>query len=49
MAHHDLEALRSAIRAFVDEREWAQFHSPKDLAVGLSVEAGELLENFQWH
>ncbi|HVL86678.1 MAG TPA: nucleotide pyrophosphohydrolase [Candidatus Thermoplasmatota archaeon] len=44
----DFESLRSQIRAFVDERDWSQFHSPKDLAVGLSVEAGELLENFQW-
>ena len=40
--------LRRDLRAFIDEREWDQFHSPKDLAVGLNVEAGELLEHFQW-
>lgn len=43
-----VDALRRDLRAFVDERDWDQFHSPKDLAVGLSVEAGELLEVFQW-
>lgn len=36
------------LRSFVDERAWDPFHTPKDLAVGLTVEAGELLENFQW-
>jgi NTP pyrophosphatase (non-canonical NTP hydrolase) len=36
------------IRQFVVERDWAKFHSPRDLAVGISVEAGELLEHFQW-
>ena len=44
----DWTALRKDLRAFIDEREWDQFHSPKDLAVGLNVEAGELLEHFQW-
>ena len=33
---------------FRDEREWAQFHNPKDLAISLSLEAAELLEIFQW-
>ncbi|HLE96444.1 MAG TPA: nucleotide pyrophosphohydrolase [Candidatus Thermoplasmatota archaeon] len=42
------EELRKDLRAFVDERDWDQFHAPKDLAVGLAVEAGELLEHFQW-
>ncbi len=42
------DALRGELRAFVDEREWDQFHRPKDLAVGLAVEAGELLQEFQW-
>lgn len=45
---HTIDELRTAVRSFVDEREWDRFHSPKDLAVGLAVEAGELLENFQW-
>ena len=36
------------IRTFVDERDWDQFHTPKNLACALSVEAAELLEHFQW-
>lgn len=42
------QALREDLRAFVSERDWDRFHTPKDLAVGLNVEAGELLEHFQW-
>ena len=34
--------------AFRDERDWAQFHNPKDLAISISLEAAELLEVFQW-
>lgn len=37
-----------ALRAFVAERDWAQFHSPENLAKSVSIEAGELLECFQW-
>ncbi|HDR6276925.1 TPA: nucleotide pyrophosphohydrolase [Bacillus cereus] len=33
---------------FRDDRDWKQFHNPKDLAISLSLEASELLENFQW-
>ena len=44
----DLATLRDAMRAFVAERDWAQFHSPKNLAMALSVEAAELVEHFQW-
>lgn len=44
----DLETLRSMLRTFVTEREWGQFHTPKNLATALSVEAAELLEPFQW-
>ena len=40
--------LRDALRAFAAERDWDQFHSPKNLAMALSGEAGELLEHFQW-
>ena len=38
----------SALRAFVAERDWAQFHSPANLAKSISIEAAELLECFQW-
>jgi NTP pyrophosphatase (non-canonical NTP hydrolase) len=43
-----IERLREALRQFAAERDWDQFHSPKNLAMALSVEAGELLEQFQW-
>ena len=43
-----LAALRDALRRFADERDWEQFHTPKNLAIALSVEASELLERFQW-
>jgi len=43
-----LEDLRTALQRFASERDWDQFHSPKNLAIALSVEAAELLENFQW-
>lgn len=42
------ESVRADLRAFVDERAWDAFHSPKDLAMSVSIEAGELLEVFQW-
>jgi dCTP diphosphatase len=45
---HGLTQLRDALRQFADERDWDQFHSPKNLAAALSVEAAELLECFQW-
>lgn len=41
-------SLRDELRAFVAERDWAQFHSPENLAKSVSIEAGELLECFQW-
>lgn len=44
----DLSALRDALRRFAEERDWDQFHSPKNLASALAVEAAELLEPFQW-
>ena len=43
-----LEGLRDALRRFASERDWDQFHSPKNLAIALSVEVAELLEHFQW-
>ncbi|MDP3670376.1 MAG: nucleotide pyrophosphohydrolase [Telluria sp.] len=44
----ELARLRDVIRQFVGERDWDQFHSPKNLSAALSVEAAELLEHFQW-
>ncbi len=43
-----MEDLRTAISAFISERDWEQFHSPKNLAMALSVEASEIVEHFQW-
>ena len=43
-----LQALVASLRAFAQAREWEQFHTPKNLACALSVEASELLEHFQW-
>ena len=43
-----LSDLRDRLRGFVAERDWDQFHTPKNLAAALVVEAGELLEHFQW-
>jgi len=40
--------LREIIRQFVDERDWSQFHTPKNLAMALAIEAAELMEHFQW-
>jgi dCTP diphosphatase len=43
-----LDDVRAAIRAFIEERDWEQFHSPKNLAMALSVEVAEIVEHFQW-
>ena len=43
-----IETLSAAIDAFAKERDWEQFHSPKNLAMALIVEAAELVEHFQW-
>lgn len=43
-----LTELRLALRRFADERDWAPYHTPKNLAMALSGEAGELIEHFQW-
>lgn len=47
-ADSELTRLRELVREFVDERDWDQFHTPKNLASALTVEAAELLEHFQW-
>ncbi len=44
----DLDTLRRRIRAFAQARAWDRYHTPKNLAMALSVEASELLEPFQW-
>ena len=44
----ELDELIRKIRNFVEERDWDQFHSPKNLAMALAVEASELVEIFQW-
>jgi dCTP diphosphatase len=43
-----IEALTAEIRAFRDARDWQQFHNPKELAVAITAEAGELLQHFVW-
>ncbi|HSG64509.1 MAG TPA: nucleotide pyrophosphohydrolase [Gammaproteobacteria bacterium] len=44
----DIDALQEALAEFAAERDWGRFHSPKNLAMALAAEAGELLELFQW-
>ena len=44
----DLKDLRARLQRFVDERDWDQFHTPKNLAMALIAEAAELVEHFQW-
>ena len=45
---HDIDSLNERIRKFVEERDWEQYHSPKNLAMAMIVEASELVEIFQW-
>lgn len=44
----DISNLQQRLRRFATERNWTQFHSPKNLSMALSVEVAELLEHFQW-
>jgi dCTP diphosphatase len=44
----DLRGLRDALRDFASERDWDQFHTPRNLAASICIESGELLERFQW-
>lgn len=48
MSAKTLAEIQERLREFADERDWDQFHSPKNLSMALAVEASELLENFQW-
>ncbi len=47
-AQTTLAELKQLIGEFVDRRDWRQFHSPKNLAMSLAIEAAELMEHFQW-
>jgi NTP pyrophosphatase (non-canonical NTP hydrolase) len=44
----DITKLKNRVSSFVNERDWGQFHSPKNIAMALSVESSEILEHFQW-
>lgn len=48
MKDNPFETIKQELRAFAEQRDWDQFHSPKNLAMALNVEAAELLEHFQW-
>ena len=48
MSRDRLDDLNAKLLAFAQERDWEQFHSPKNLSMALAGEAGELLEHFQW-
>ena len=43
-----VDQLRQCMRTFVEQRDWEQFHSPKNLSMSLAIEAAELMEHFQW-
>jgi len=43
-----IDALRTRLRRFAEARDWDRFHSPKNLAMALAAEAGELLDHFRW-
>ena len=46
--NQNFKKLQNRISSFCKDRDWDQFHSPKNLAISISIEAAELLENFQW-
>ncbi len=43
-----IDELKQLVKAFIKERDWEQFHSPKNIAMSIAIEAGELMEHFQW-
>ena len=43
-----IKEIQARLKSFVNERDWAQYHTPKNLSMALAVEASELLEKFQW-
>jgi len=46
--HMKIDKVKKQLRQFAEDRDWVQFHSPKNLSMALSAETGELLEHFQW-
>ena len=48
MNDNGIEALQKAVAEFRDARDWRQYHSPKNLSMSIAIEAGELMEHFQW-
>ena len=46
--HATVGALRQAVAAFVNDRDWRPFHTPKNLSMSIAIEAAELMEHFQW-
>lgn len=48
MSISSIEDIKAILRQFAEDRDWNQFHSPKNLAMALTGEAGELIEHFQW-
>ena len=48
MENLDVKSIIKSLREFANQRDWNQFHTPKNLSIALSVEASELLEQFQW-
>lgn len=48
MSRDNFEAIKKRIKKFCDDRDWSQFHDPKNLAISLQLEASEVLELFQW-
>jgi dCTP diphosphatase len=48
MTKSDLQTLQQLVVKFRDDRDWKQFHNPKDMAISMSLEASEFLEHFQW-
>lgn len=44
----EIEELQAALRQFAEDRDWGRFHTPRNLAASLSIEAAEVLEHFQW-
>ena len=48
MAEHGFDKLKSTVKSFVEARDWEQFHTPKNTAICLSIEASELLELYLW-
>jgi len=48
MGSFDLENALKALRKFREERDWSQFHTPKNLSMSIAIESAELMEHFQW-